>query len=160
MNNHEPSAEGVSQQTNSAAYDTALAEMQSDAANTTKATALLCEAHAAGDPRAAYALGTWYLRGLPPTITKDTPRAVTLIKEAAEAGVADALYDLAVLYETGEGVDQDEMLAFRNYLSAALRGEQQSIYEVGRCYEHGIGVERDREIAAIWRQRATELGIT
>ena len=40
----------------------------------------------------------------------------------AEAGRADALYDLGLLYSTGQGVDQDFIQAHKWFNLAAIRG--------------------------------------
>ncbi len=71
----------------------------------------------------------------------------------------DALFDLAVCLETGEGVDKNLKDCFNYYLQAAIRGDQQSVFEVGRCYFEGIGVSKDIEMSNIWFERAKELGV-
>jgi TPR repeat protein len=145
---------------NSSGYDEALAEMHKENPNLLKSLHLLEAADTAGDARATYALATWYLHGQPPVLRQDRKKAVSLLERAAEAGVADALYDLGVSYEKGEVDEPDHRRAFENYLKAALRGEVQSIYEVGRCYYYGIGVTADQQIADIWIKRADELGVS
>lgn len=141
-------------------YDEALAEMRANSPDVCKAFALLTQADAAGDARATYALGTWYLHGRSPIVEPDRGKAISLLQAAANAGVPDALYDVGVWYEKGELGQPDFVRAFRSYLAAALRGEEQSIYEVGRCYHYGIGVSVDREVAEIWLKRAAELDIS
>jgi TPR repeat protein len=141
-------------------YDEALREMNAEVPDIRRAFELLHQAQSAGDPRAVYALGTWYLYGKPPVIERDLTRAVELLKQAAAAGLPDALYDLAVSYEKGETGTPDPVNAFQSYLRAAIRGDDQSVYEVGRCYQHGIGVRSDPSVAAIWFDRAKELGVS
>lgn len=119
---------------------------------------MLDRAYKAGDRRAAYALGTWYLHGKKDLVAKDLGKAIHLFREAAENDNADAAYDLAVSYEKGIGVRRSEKKAVALYLKAALLGDKQSIYHVGRCYQHGLGVKRDRSIASIWYERAAKLG--
>lgn len=138
-------------------YDEALKESRRKGAQLGDVAPLLTAAHEAGDPRATYALATWYLHGR--VFKKNVRRSVTLLREAAKHHIPDALYDLAVCYEQGEGVSKNSRKAFEFYLRAALQGERQSVYEVGRCYYHGIGVARDRQLARIWLDRAEELGI-
>jgi uncharacterized protein len=114
-----------------------------------------------GSPSANYALATWYLfghKGAKIEIKKDISRAVKLLKLAARGGVANALYDLAVCYEIGAGVEKSEYEAFRGYMKAALLGDADATYEVGRLYYHGIGVSKDRALAKAWLDRAHELG--
>lgn len=130
------------------AYDNALREMKKPQPNTGRAERWLGMAREAGDPRAAYALGTWYLHG--EHVLRDQAKGVALIREAAAANVPDAVFDLAVSYERGVGVRQNLRKAAEFYLRAALLGEPQSPYEVGRCYYYGIGVAKDARMARVW----------
>ncbi len=52
-------------------------------------------------------------------ILKDFDKSLELYKKAANEGSAKALYNLAILYENGKGVDQDLDLAIKYYLQAA-----------------------------------------
>lgn len=140
-------------------YDQALTEAQAAGGDRKKTWRLLNRAYKSGDPRAAYAIGTWYLHGKDEFIAKDLKRAIPLLREAAYAEHADAAYDLAVCYENGIGVKKSARRAVLLYLRGALLGEKQSIYEVGRCYWYGIGVKRDRAIADMWLDRAAKLGV-
>lgn len=140
-------------------YDLALREMDADSPDVVRALELLRTAYAAGDQRAAYALGTWHLHGKPPFVEIDERKALELIGEAAEALVPDALFDMAITLEKGAlGLKADPEAAFLLYLKAALRGEEQSVFEVGRCYFYGIGTAKDRGVADVWLARAAELG--
>jgi uncharacterized protein len=145
--------------TRSRDYDHALELMNTSNPDVRKSFALLQAAHAEGDPRATYALATWYLHGQAPVAERDTAKARCLLEAAAAARVPDALYDLGVYYERGEDGAADPSRAFRNYLQAALRGDRQSVYEVGRCYHYGIGTTADEDTAVIWLDRAAELGV-
>lgn len=138
-------------------YERALAIMSSRGSDVQEATKLLRDAWVMGEPRAAYALATWYLSGAN-GFEKDIERAFELLTAAADKKVPAALYDLAICYEKGVAVEVDLEEAFYLYLDAAIRGDQQAIFEVGRCYEHGIGVAQNRQIADIWTDRAEELG--
>jgi TPR repeat protein len=109
-----------------------------------------------GSPHAAYALATWHLHGT--HAPKDIKKAVRLLKIAANAKVAEANYDLAVAYETGEGLKKNLKKAFQHYLTSALYGDAQGMRETGRCYWHGLGVGRDRAIARQFITRSKELG--
>ncbi|MDZ4381724.1 MAG: hypothetical protein U0942_10325 [Parvibaculum sp.] len=112
-----------------------------------------------GDPRAIYAIATWYLHGHEFTGT-NFKKAAQMLRKAADAGIAEAAYDLAVSCEKGLGVKKSEKTAFRLYVRAALLGDAQSHYEVGRMYFWGLGTQRDRKIARDWFQKAESLGIT
>lgn len=115
---------------------------------------LLQKAAALNNPKAKYALGTWYLHGK--FVKKNYKKAVEYLSEAADENIKDALYDLAVCYEKGAGTKKDIFKAFQLYLKASLLGEKQSLYEVGRCYYYGLGVEKNVEIAKIWLDQAKE----
>ena len=135
------------------AYD----EMMKDNPNEELAFSLFERAHESGDPRATYAIATWYLFG--GYVKKNINRAVLLLKESARKKIPDAMYDLAVCFEDGTGVKRGKKKAFDLYLKAALRNDHQSVEEVARCYWFGIGVNRDRRVARIWYERAKELGV-
>ena len=54
----------------------------------------------------------------------DNERALVWIQRAVAQGDADGQYNLAYLYETGEGVPQDEDEAYRLYSLAAAQGHE------------------------------------
>ena len=140
-------------------YEVALREARRKRANFGKAHVLLLRAHENGDPRATYALAAWHLYGRDPVVEKDLGKAVSLLKEAANANHPDALHDLAVCYAKGAGIRQSEKKAALYYLRAAVYGDKQSAYEVGRCYWHGLGVTRDRNAARVWLDYAEKFDI-
>lgn len=49
----------------------------------------------------------------------------------AEAGASDALYDLGLLYSTGQGVERDYIQAHKWFNLAAIRGVHRA--QVDRC---------------------------
>ncbi len=118
---------------------------------------LLNESMEDGEPRSAYALGTWYLHGK--YFECDVQKAVMLLNRAAKRNHPEACYDLALCYEKSAGVSQDLGKAFCLYVKSALFGNYQAVYDVGRCYFFGIGTEVNKEIADIWLERAETLGI-
>lgn len=66
----------------------------------------------------------------------------------AEAGAPDALYDLGLLYSTGQGVDQDYIQAHKWFNLAAIRGVSRA--QVDRCE---LAKDMDgRQIAEAQRQ--------
>ena len=140
-------------------YAEALDEVSKKTPDVEKVLGLLNRSLATGDSQAAYALGTWYLHGYETHVKKDIRKAIQLLRQAANGNVPDAVYDMAVSYETGVGVKKNPKLAMEYYLRAALLGEKQSFFEVGRCYYHGIGIEQNKRLAKIWYDRAEELGV-
>jgi TPR repeat protein len=138
-------------------YETALVEANKKNPDNNKVLSLLTKSLEEGNPKSAYALGTWYLHGY--HVKKNLRKAIQLLRKAARENISEALFDLAVCYEKGAGVKKNEKLALEHYLCAALHGDEQSVYEVGRCYYHGIGVDKNRRVAKVWLDRASELGI-
>ncbi len=139
-------------------YELALKAIRRKRPDLVLASALLEQAHEKGDARGTYALATWSLSGND-IYPKDLRRAVKLLKLAVKSDIAAAHFDLAVSYETGQGVKKDEKAAYRHFLAAALNGDSASLAEVGRCHYHGIGVICDRKVAEVWLRRADSLGI-
>lgn len=140
------------------AYEQALKAASLKRPDLLQANTLLEEAHAQGDRRATYALATWSLFGN--SVRPKNLRAATqLLKLAAKADVASAHFDLAVSYETGQGIKKNEKSAYRHYVAAALNGDKESFAEVGRCLYYGIGTARDRKTAEVWFRRAEVLGV-
>ena len=129
-------------------YDDALALMQGEAINTQEVIGLLFSATAEGDPRAQYALATWLLHGQ--YIVQDTKRGAQLLKEAARHGNANAMFDLAVCYETGAGLEKNLEKALSYYRRSAKAGDRQAGAEVGRMMFYGIGTAEDRGGARKW----------
>ena len=139
-------------------YDLALLAVNRKRPNLARAAELLEGANAKGDRRATYALATWHLYGHA-GYAKNLRKAVELLKLAASADIADAHFDLAVCYETGEGVKKNDSKAYLHYLAAALNGDLNAIGEVGRCLFHGTGTTRDRKAAEVWFRRADASGV-
>ena len=147
-----------SNQIGKTSYDLALRAASRKQPDFTQAAALLESGHNEGDQRATYALATWHLyghAGYPKSLSK----AARLLKLAASADIAAAHFDLAICYETGEGVKKNEAKAYLHYLAAALNGDLDSLGEVGRCLFHGIGTTRDRKAAEVWFRRADAMKV-
>ncbi len=64
------------------------------------------------------------------------------------------------MYETGKGVQKDEVEAFRWWLKAAEQGLAVAQHNVGVAYVAGLGVARDRQEAIKWLTKAAEQGDT
>lgn len=115
-------------------------------------------AHAAGDPRATYAMATWHLHGHPDLgITRRPKTALPLLVSAARHFGFAAL-DLAISYELGRLVRRDEARAFRLYKRAARLGCVQARFEIGRCYFWGIGTAKNDRLARRYHRAAEALG--
>ncbi|MFT7471272.1 MAG: TPR repeat protein [Kiritimatiellia bacterium] len=77
---------------------------------------------------------------------------------AAEEGLDLAQYNLAILYFTGQGVDQDVAEAFRWTEAAALQGHVAAQFNLGSLYFAGDGVEADPDKAVEMFERAGRAG--
>ena len=77
--------------------------------------------------------------------------ALSLWLPLAERGNVSAQYNVAVLYEKGQGVEQDYHEAARWYLTAAEQGDPEAQYSIGVLYESGLGVvARSASVAQKW----------
>ena len=77
---------------------------------------------------------------------------------AAQAGDPDGDLYMGVLYDTGEGVEQDYAKALAFYKRAADAGSAAGAFNVGVFYDSGIGVTTDRHQAAAWYRKAAAKG--
>ena len=64
-------------------------------------------------------------------------------KKAAVSGDATAQYNLAKMYENGDGVPQDFRKAFSLYYSSAWENNVNAMYSLARMYYHGRGVKQE-----------------
>ena len=71
-------------------------------------------------------------------------------KPLAEAGNSFALYNLGVMYESGQGVIQDYKEAGKLYRLAAEQGYASAQGNLGIMYYYGHGVIQDNTIAHMW----------
>jgi TPR repeat protein len=80
-------------------------------------------------------------------------------KPLAEAGDEDAQFNLAIMYDNGEGVPQDYAEAVRWYRLAAEQGDVDAQYNLGIMYDcNGKGVPLDDKEAIKWYRLAAEQG--
>ena len=77
---------------------------------------------------------------------------------AADAGLAEAQYNLANMYIRGEGVPRGDTAAFEWLRHAAEQGFVDAQNNLGVAYENGIGVTTDMTAAAKWYRLAAEAG--
>ena len=81
-----------------------------------------------------------YLRG-------DRQDAFRLFKEIldVDADHMQAVFNLALMYQNGEGVKQDEAKAFELYERAHRAGHEGSTCNLGMMYMKGVGVRQNKE---------------
>ncbi len=140
-------------------YQRALIEARKPNCDMAKVKSMLDHAHENGDVLASYALATWYLLGQSGVCNMSVRKAIPLLKLAARENLPEACFDLALCYETGDGVKQSEARALELYIQAALAGDTDSFYEVGRMHFYGLGTKRNRRMADLWFDKAERLGV-
>lgn len=86
--------------------------------------------------------------------------AFKYFQEAAEQGHAGAQYELAEMYQLGEGVPESERHATKWYGMAAAKGHAEAQYSLALQYMEGedTGVEKDITTAVKWLQLSAEQG--
>ncbi|MEC8095179.1 MAG: tetratricopeptide repeat protein, partial [Pseudomonadota bacterium] len=76
----------------------------------------------------------------------------------AERGSPDAQFSLALVYDLGEGVAENDKTAARWYARAAEQGHVGARYNLGLAYDEGAGVDENDETAVSWYLQAAEQG--
>jgi len=87
-------------------------------------------------------------------------QALALLTEMAQAEPPQvaAIAELAWMYETGNGVEQDIHRAGALFLQAAQAGHARAQYAVAVMFETGVGQHQDHQQAAYWLAQAAEQG--
>lgn len=62
---------------------------------------------------------------------------------AAEQGHPASNYNLGFCYRHGDGVERDQVRAFKYFEKAATEGDVEAQFLVGSAYFHGTGVAVD-----------------
>lgn len=89
----------------------------------------------------------------------DVERVAWYLKKA-QAGDADAQYNLAICYDEGKGTSKDEKQAAHWYAQAAEQGDADAQFSLGVCYHEGKGVDKDDEKAIeLWTKAANQVPI-
>ena len=129
------------------AAEAVLGEVQSalDSKDYKKAVTLLTPLTKNGNAEALYILGRL--------------RAVTLFRQAADKGLANAQNALATALATGDGVRRNYGEAGRWFRKAAEQGLAMAQYNLGYLYAHGRGVRKSENEAIDWYGRAANQGL-
>ncbi|HKV97760.1 MAG TPA: tetratricopeptide repeat protein [Gammaproteobacteria bacterium] len=80
-------------------------------------------------------------------------------QQAANAGVANAQYNMGTLYFNGEGVAQDYAKAHEWFMRAAKRGNKYAEFQLGMTYFTGQGVNKDPTKEIFWYEKAARHGV-
>ena len=72
------------------------------------------------------------------------------LKQRAEAGDADAQFELGMCYYNGDDVKENEEVAVLWFQKSAEQGYAKAQSALGECYNYGNGVELNYTEAAKW----------
>ena len=86
---------------------------------------------------------------------KPEPYSAELVRKA-EAGDAEAQYNLGQCYENGQVGIKDNKEAVKWYTKSAEQGYAKTAFALSRCYEDGKGVPRDKNEAKKWFIKGVE----
>lgn len=81
---------------------------------------------------------------------------IATLTKKAEAGEAQAQFELATAYQTGSGVEQNEDAAFQWCTKAAEQGYAKAQNALGLMYRDGTGGRRDKEESFRWYKKAAK----
>jgi len=82
-------------------------------------------------------------------VARDYAQARSWFEQAAEAGNAEAMRNLGILYENGEGVAKDSAQAHNWYQKAAEAGDPYSRAKLASDYHVAVVMVEDRKSAAL-----------
>ncbi len=89
---------------------------------------------------------------------KHPPKKLSQAIEATKNEDKQALFDLALMYDDGDGVEEDNDKAIALYIKAANKGHVKAMNNLALMYDEGDGVEEDNEEAVKWYTKAAEQG--
>ena len=90
---------------------------------------------------------------------KEFRRSLQLLQPLAESGNPEAQYRLAVQYQAGLGVVQNQLQAYHWMREAADQDHGLALHGLGIMYLYGECVEKNEPEAAVWLQRAADDGL-
>ncbi|MDR1546882.1 MAG: sel1 repeat family protein [Deltaproteobacteria bacterium] len=136
------------------------AESTAPAANDQQAAldALVKDAEA-GKPEAMLTMGSLWERGLY-VPSRNYGKAAEWYQKAADAGLAEGLYNLGVCYEIGMGVVPNIPKALELYQRAAEKKLGVADYKLGKLYLNGMDLERDLTKGLDYLNQAANGGFT
>ena len=88
----------------------------------------------------------------------DAEKAFIYFEIAAEQGFDKAQFNLALMYDEGKGVAQNDEKAVYWYQTAAEQGYAKAQFNLALMYRNGEGVAQNDEKAVYWYQTAAEQG--
>lgn len=86
-------------------------------------------------------------------------KATEWLEKAAAQNHTEALYELAIMYQRGEGIEKDQRRAAKLFEKAAAQGHARSQDSLGNMYFAGEGVDKDRQKATELWEKARAQGV-
>ncbi len=90
--------------------------------------------------------------------TVDYTQALYWYHKAADAGNMYAMNSIAICYQQGKGVPQNDDLAIEWFEKASNAGNPEGAYNLAECYFCGYGVRKDTDKALKYWKEAAKLG--
>ncbi len=84
--------------------------------------------------------------------------AIEAMKKLAEAGDPEALGNLGAMYSSGEGVTQNDKIAFEYYLKSANKGYAFIQSNLAQMYQYGSGTDLNLNEAVKWYEKSAKKG--
>ncbi len=112
----------------------------------------------AGNAEAQHDLAAIYTAGHG-DVSQNFEKSSFWFREAAEGGIANARYNLGVLYHQGLGQERDLSRALYWYREAAKLGHAEAQYNLGIAHIEGIGTDYDPRLASAFFEHAANNGI-
>ncbi|XHY18484.1 hypothetical protein SuNHUV7_32980 (plasmid) [Pseudoseohaeicola sp. NH-UV-7] len=100
-----------------------------------------------------------YEKGLAAYNSDDYATALEELRPLAEDGVPVPQYYLALMYDFGNGVAENDAVAVKWYRLAAEQGYAEAQHNLGVMYDDGDGVIENDIFAYMWWNIAASLGI-
>jgi TPR repeat protein len=106
-----------------------------------------------GDERAIYARAVCFSNGKYGSAI-DESKAFILFSRLSESSITEALFDLAVCYDLGQGVTKNQFTAFEYYLKAATLGHKEACSQVSEFFREGVTVPVSENLQCFWLERS------
>jgi len=130
-----------------------LALLEYDSNNYKKAKEYLLKSYETDKNRiAAFYLAGMYME------EGDNEKGLFYLRDSAEQGNIDAMFDLGVIHFEGELLPQDDEKAFEYFMKAAQKGDAGSQFYIGVFYKEGRVVEQSDSDAKYWLEAAADQG--
>jgi len=131
--------------------------MNPDASEMEKTLFMMRLSSASHDVDAQRDFGDWFAEGTFGA-TKDPVRSYNWYLRAAKGGDPIAQYRVGLAHYFGEGVDEDNDIAFIFFSQAAEQGNADAQYRLGECFQKGFGTDKNIDAAIKALELAAENG--